>query len=34
MAYESFTIAMTIPASTKTQVTACVQIQNGDMPSS
>jgi hypothetical protein len=28
------TIAMTIPASTKTQVIACVQIQNGDMPPS
>jgi hypothetical protein len=25
------TIAITIPATTKTKVTTCVQIQNGDM---
>ena len=27
----SFTIAMTMPARTKTQMAACVQIQKGDM---
>jgi hypothetical protein len=28
--YASLTIAMTIPASTKTTISACVQSQNGD----
>jgi hypothetical protein len=28
--YSSLTIAITIPASTKSTIAACVQIQNGD----
>jgi hypothetical protein len=27
----SFTMAITMPARTKTQISACVQIQKGDM---
>jgi hypothetical protein len=30
--HASFTMAITMPASTKTTIATCVQIQNGDMP--